>query len=63
MAAVAINDFHWIDWGLVAFSGVVALAGVGLGRRSMTAQVLARGTAWTVLAPTALHAEPFQRAT
>lgn len=54
LAAIALHDMHWIEWGLVAFSGVVALAGVGLGRRSMTAQVLSRGTAWTVLAPSLL---------
>jgi hypothetical protein len=32
----------------------VAAGGVGLAKRSMAAQVLSRGTAWTVLAPAAL---------
>ena len=54
LAAVALHETQWIEWGLLAFSGVVALAGVGLGRRSMVSQVLSRGTAWTVLAPSFL---------
>lgn len=54
VAAVALHDRHWIEWGLLACSGVVAAAGVGLARRSMAAQVLSRGAAWTVLAPSAL---------
>jgi hypothetical protein len=54
IAAIALHDRHWIEWGLLACAGVVAAGGVGLARRSMAAQVLARGTAWTVLAPTAL---------
>ncbi len=54
IAAVAVHDIHWIEWSLLASAGVVAAAGVGLARRSMAAQVLARGTAWTVLAPTGL---------
>jgi len=54
LAAIAVHDVHWIEWSLLACSGVVAAAGIGLARRSMAEQVLARGTAWTVLAPTAL---------
>ena len=54
LAAIAVHDMHWIEWGLLAFSGAVGLAGVGLARRSMTAQVLSRGMAWTVLAPSVL---------
>lgn len=54
LAAIAVHDRHWIEWSLLACSGVVGAAGVGLSRRSMTAQVLSRGTAWTVLAPSAL---------
>lgn len=54
LAANAVHYFHWVEWGLLACSGVVAAAGVGLSRRSMAAQVLARGAAWTVLAPAAL---------
>jgi hypothetical protein len=54
MAAIAVHDRHWIEWALLACAGVVGAAGVGLARRSMTAQVLSRGTAWTVLAPSAL---------
>lgn len=56
MAAIAVHDLHWIEWGLLASAGVVAAGGVGLAKRSMAAQVLARGAGWTVLAPTALIA-------
>lgn len=55
LGAVALHDSHWgVEWGLLAFAGAVGLAGVGLARRSMTAQVLSRGMAWTVLAPSVL---------
>jgi hypothetical protein len=54
ITAVAVHDRHWIEWGLVGFAGVVGVAGVGLSRRSMVAQVLSRATAWVVLVPTAL---------
>jgi hypothetical protein len=54
LATVALHDLHWIEGGILAYAGVVAAAGVGLARRSMAAQVLSRGTAWTVLAPSAL---------
>jgi len=54
LAAVAVHDLHWVEWGLLAFSGAVGLAGVGLARRSMSAQVLSRGMAWTVLVPSVL---------
>ena len=54
MAAIAVHDRHWVEWALLASAGVVAAGGVGLAKRSMAAQVLARGTAWTVLAPTVL---------
>ena len=51
LATIALHDVHWVEWGLLACSGVVAAAGVGLARRSMVAQVLSRGAAWCVLAP------------
>ena len=54
LASVAVQDRQWIEWALLASAGVVAAGGVALAKRSMAAQVLARGTAWTVLAPTAL---------
>jgi hypothetical protein len=55
LAAIAVHDRHWgIEWGLLAFAGLVGLAGVGLSRRSMSMQMLSRATAWVVLAPTAL---------
>lgn len=54
MAAIAVHDRQWIEWALLASAGVVAAGGVGLAKRSMAVQVLARGAAWTVLAPTAL---------
>lgn len=53
LAAIAVHDLHWIEWGLLAFAGLVGTAGIGLARRSMSAQVLSRATAWTVLAPSA----------
>lgn len=56
LAAIAVHDVEWTEWGLLACAGVVGAAGVGLARRSMSAQVLARGTAWTVLVPSALVA-------
>jgi hypothetical protein len=54
MAAIALHDRHWIEWALLASAGVVAAAGIGLARRSMATQVLSRGAAWAVLAPSAL---------
>ncbi len=54
LATIALHDVHWVEWGLLACSGVVAAAGVGLARRSMVAQVLSRGAAATVLVPAAL---------
>lgn len=56
LGAIAVHDVHWIEWGLLAYAGVVGAAGVGLARRSMTAQILARATAWTVLLPSGLVA-------
>jgi hypothetical protein len=54
LAAIAVHDVHWIEWGLLAYAGAVAAAGIGLARRSMPLQVLSRATAWTVLAPSVL---------
>jgi len=54
LAAIALHDVHWIEWGLLAYSGAVAAAGLGLARRSMPIQVLSRAAAWTVLAPSVL---------
>lgn len=54
LAAIAVHDLQWIEWGLLAYAGVVAAAGLGLARRAMPVQVLARATAWTVLAPSVL---------
>ncbi len=56
VAAIGLSDLRWIEWSLVASSGVIALAGVGLSRKSMIAQALARATAWLVFAPAALVA-------
>lgn len=54
LAAMAVHDTHWIEWSLLAFSGMVAAAGVGLARTSLVGQVLSRATAWIVLVPSAL---------
>jgi hypothetical protein len=54
LAAMAVHDTQWIEWGLLALSGGVAAAGLGLSRRSLSIQVLARATAWTVLVPSVL---------
>lgn len=54
LAAMAVHDTQWIEWGLLALSGGVAAAGLGLSRRSLPLQVLARATAWTVLVPSVL---------
>jgi len=53
--AIAIHErVSGIPWELIAFSGAVALAGVGLSRRSMTMQLLSRAMAWLVLVPSAM---------
>lgn len=55
--SIAWHERVWgIPWELVAFSGGVALAGVGLTRRSMTMQVLSRAMAWLVFVPSAMVA-------
>lgn len=54
VAAIGLHDLRWIEWSLVASSGVIALAGVGLARKSMVAQVLSRAAAWVVFAPAAI---------
>lgn len=54
LAAVAVHDVQWIEWGLLAIAGGVAAAGLGLARRSLAVQVLSRATAWTVLVPSVL---------
>jgi len=54
VAAIGLHDLHWIEWSLVASSGVLGAAGIGLARKSMVAQVLSRGAAWLVFAPATL---------
>ena len=54
IAAVGLHDLQWIEWSLVASSGVVGAAALGLARRSMVSQVFARAVAWTVFAPAAI---------
>lgn len=54
VAAIGVHDLQWIEWSLVASSGVLGLAGLGLARSSMVAQVFARAAAWVVFAPTAI---------
>lgn len=54
IAAIALHDLHWVEWGLLAYAGAVGAAGLGLARRSMPIQVVARATGWTVLAPSVL---------
>ena len=56
LGAIAVSNRHWIEGSLLAFSGVVAAAGVGLSRRSMVSQVLSRAMGWLVFAPTVLIA-------
>jgi hypothetical protein len=56
LAAIALHDRHWIEWKLLAFSALVAVAGVGLSRRSIASQVLSRGVAWLVAGPMLLVA-------
>jgi len=56
IAAIALHDLHWIEWGLLAYAGGVAVAGLGLARQSMPVQVLSRAAAWTVLLPSVLVA-------
>jgi hypothetical protein len=52
--AMALERWVYFDVGVLAFAGVVALGAVGLALRSVRAQVLARGVAWAVLAPSLL---------
>jgi hypothetical protein len=54
IAAIALHDTQWIEWGLLSYGGLVGAAGVGLARRALPLQVLARATAWTVLVPSVL---------
>ena len=54
VAAIGVHDLQWIEWSLVASSGVLGLAGLGLARKSMLEQVLSRAAAWLVLAPAAI---------
>lgn len=53
IAAIGLHDLRWIEWSLVASSGVLGVAGIGLARKSMVGQVLSRGAAWLVFAPAA----------
>ncbi len=56
LAGVAVHDIHWIEWSLLAFSGVVASAGIGLSLKSMVSQVLSRAVGWMVFVPSAIVA-------
>jgi hypothetical protein len=48
IAASAVHDGSWLLGGVAA---ALSVAGVGLCRRSILVQVLARGTAWALLLP------------
>ena len=48
------GGFHWFNSSLVVAGGALALAGVGLSRKSMVVQVVSRASAWLVLVPAAL---------
>jgi len=50
LGALAVDRFS-VEWPLVAFAGLVALAGFGLSMKSLVVQVLSRATAWILLAP------------
>lgn len=56
VAAIGLHDLRWIEWSLVASAGVVGVAGLGIARRSMVAQIFSRAVAWTVFAPAAIVA-------
>ncbi len=56
IAALGLHDLQWIEWSLVASAGVVGVAGLGIARKSMVAQIFSRAVAWTVFAPAALVA-------
>jgi hypothetical protein len=43
-----------IEWPLLVFAVVMGVAGIGIGHRSLVAQVLARGAAWLVFLPTVI---------
>ncbi|HEY8088213.1 MAG TPA: hypothetical protein VIF09_10220 [Polyangiaceae bacterium] len=52
-ASIALGPSYF-GTGLLIVAGVVGAGAIGLGLRSVRAQVLARGVAWTVLAPSLL---------
>lgn len=54
LAAIAVHDLRWVEWGLLGTAGVVAAAGIGLSRRSIVSQVMSRAVGWLVLAPSAM---------
>jgi hypothetical protein len=47
------NAFHSVIWPSVAFGSALAAASVGITRKNVFAQVVSRGFAWIVFAPTA----------
>jgi hypothetical protein len=51
VAYEAVSHFR-TEWLLLAAAGGLAAAGLGMTRRSVVAQVVSRGLAWAVLAPT-----------
>jgi hypothetical protein len=50
VAALARDGGFWDGW-VLAVGGLIGLAAIGLGRRSVLSQVLSRGVAWVVLTP------------
>ena len=51
---MALERWVFFDVGVLAFASLVAAGAAGLAMRSVRAQVLARGVAWAVLAPSLL---------
>lgn len=47
----ALNAYH-VEWMLLAFGALTAVAGFGITRASLVPQVLSRGLAWLILLPT-----------
>jgi hypothetical protein len=54
VAKAGIHSWR-IEWLIVAFAGILAVAAAGLTRKSLVVQVLSRGAAWVVLAPSLLY--------
>ncbi|CAN5745494.1 hypothetical protein BH11MYX4_BH11MYX4_66940 [soil metagenome] len=54
VAAIGLHDLRWIEWALVASAGVVGVAGLGIARKSVVAQIFSRAVSWTVFGPAAI---------